>query len=256
MTVAAEQEDARRQPDRDVGVTASGTGSEGWLPHLMDTGSVTCASSGVDPAPVWVAWASDREWSARELLHAEASRVTSIPLTALRSGSSCPECGSSAHGRPFLVTTPSRPVPHVSLSRASGIVVVALTAAGPVGVDVEREAGASFDGFDDMALHASECADGPVERTATWVRKESLLKAAGHGLTTDLRSVRLGSPRRPPEVLSWEQNGSWPDVGVWMYDVLDAPVGYVVSVTVLSEECPTLVTRRAAGAGPSGRARP
>ena len=217
---------------------------------------MTCPGKAVDPAPVWVAWARDTEWSARELLEAEAGRVTSTPLGDLRSGSSCPQCGSGTHGRPFLVTPPGRPVLHVSLSRAPGLVVVALTETGPVGVDVEPLAGASFDGFEDVALHVCERAAGAAERTVTWVRKESLLKAAGRGLATDPRTVRLGSPRLPPEVLSWDRSGVAADAGVWMYDVPDAAVGYVIGVTVLSRDRPALVTRRAAAGGPSRPARP
>ena len=147
-------------------------------------------------------------------------------------------------------------VPQVSLSRAAGIVVVALTSAGPVGVDVERLGDADFDGFDEVALHASETVSDPVERTVTWVRKESLLKAAGRGLATDMRRVRLGSPRLPPAVLPWGPDGGPAGAGAWMFDVPDAPDGYVVSVTVLSEDRPSLVTRQAAEGAPSRPARP
>ena len=220
------------------------------------TGGVTWARGDVGPPPLWVTWASEEKWSGRDLLLAEAGRLLSLPETALGLASSCPECGSSAHGRPLLLAPSRTPVPHVSLSRAAGIVVVALTTAGPVGVDVERLGDADFNGFDEVALHVSESVSGPVERTVTWVRKESLLKAAGRGLVTDMRSVRLGSPRLPPVVLSWGHDGDPAGAAVWLFDVPDAPAGYVASVTVLSEERPALVTRQAAAAGPSRPTRP
>ena len=220
------------------------------------TGAVTRACRDDGPQPLWVTWASDGAWEGRDLLLAEARRVSSRPATDLRLTSSCPECGSSRHGRPLLLSSTGADVPHVSLSRAAGIVVVALTPAGPVGVDVQRRGDAGFDGFDEVALHAAERVSDPVERTVTWVRKESLLKAAGRGLASDMRSVRLGSPRLPPAVLSWGPDGVLAGAGVWMFDVPDAPAGYVVSATVLSEDRPALVTRRAAAAGPSRRARP
>jgi 4'-phosphopantetheinyl transferase len=168
--------------------------------------------------------------------------------------SSCPECGSGAHGRPFLLAASDEQVPHVSLSRAPGIVVVALTLAGQVGVDVEPAGGVAFDGFDDVVLHPSEQAGGPVEQAVMWVRKESLLKAAGRGLAIDMRSVRLGSPRLPPRVLSWESDAH--PHGVWMFDVPDVPAGYTVSVTVIGASSPTLVTRQATWADPGRPTRP
>lgn len=134
--------------------------------------------------------------------------------------------------------------------------MVALTRAGSVGVDVQRWGDADFTGFDEVALHVSERAHGPSERTVTWVRKESLLKAAGRGLALDMRSVRLGSPRLPPELLSWGQEGDSARSGAWMFDVLDGPAGYAVSVAVLGARRPRLVTRQAAAAGPSAPARP
>lgn len=220
------------------------------------TGLVNWGCSAIGPPPVWVTWALGTTWSGRDLLLDEARRLTPPPAADLRLTSSCPECGSSTHGAPLILSQSGRPVPHVSLSRAAGFAVVALTWAGPVGVDVQRLGDADFNGFDEVALHASERAHGPFERTVTWVRKESLLKAAGRGLATDMRSVRLGGPRLPPELLSWGQEGGAARSGVWMFDVLDAPAGYAVSVAVLSAECPRLVTRRAAAAGPSAPTRP
>lgn len=214
------------------------------------TGPVTSARTGVVAPPVWVTWASEGAWSGRDLLLAEACRWTSLPAAAVRVTSSCPECGSNRHGRPLLLSPTGAEVPHVSLSRAAGIVVVALTRTGPVGVDVEVVGGASFDGFGEVALHVTEQADGPVEQTVTWVRKESLLKAAGRGLGTDMRSVRLGSPGLPPGVLSWATDDRPAGAGIWMFDVSDVAADYAVSVTVLSVERPTLVTRRATEADP------
>jgi hypothetical protein len=68
----------------------------------------------------------------------------------------CPTCGSIEHGRPYV----EAPV-WVSVAHTSGLTVVAVSVAGPVGVDVEREA--------------------PRE----WVRREAAAKAAGTGLVDD-----------------------------------------------------------------------
>jgi 4'-phosphopantetheinyl transferase len=68
----------------------------------------------------------------------------------------CPFCGSVEHGRPYV----DAPV-HVSVAHATGMTVVAVSTAGPVGVDVE--AGSDID----------------------WVRREAVGKALGVGITTE-----------------------------------------------------------------------
>jgi hypothetical protein len=70
----------------------------------------------------------------------------------------CPRCGSSGHGRPYVVTA-TGPAPQVSLSYAEGLVAVAW-ADGPVGIDIEDD-GPWVDGVD----------------RRTWSRQEALFKA-------------------------------------------------------------------------------
>lgn len=69
----------------------------------------------------------------------------------------CPSCGSIEHGRPYV----DAPI-HVSVAHAPGLTVVAVSAAGPVGVDVE--------------------ADG---EDPAWTRHEATVKALGVGLVAD-----------------------------------------------------------------------
>ncbi|MET0821150.1 MAG: hypothetical protein ABWY58_09295 [Aeromicrobium sp.] len=111
----------------------------------------------------------------------------------------CRSCGSDRHGKPQVVVPPGSPAVHLSLSRSGGRAVVAVTDAGPVGVDLER-------------VHA-ETSDDLV----AWVRAESLVKATGHGLTVD------------PDTL---------DVPHRTLD-LDAPDGFVAALTVLTSPDPT-----------------
>jgi 4'-phosphopantetheinyl transferase len=179
---------------------------------------------------------------ARELLREVVAEHCGVEITAVRTGSLCAQCGSGAHGRPYVLPAPGWTAPHVSLSRADGFVLVAVTDAGPVGVDVERIDAAGFAGFDDVALHPSERdserAPAAAARARTWVRKESLLKALGTGLAVDPRSVRLSAPHEPPQVLQWPgTDGGTP----WMYD-LDVPPGYVAAATVLAPVRPQLCT--------------
>jgi 4'-phosphopantetheinyl transferase len=106
----------------------------------------------------------------------------------------CRSCGSDRHGKPQVVVPSGSPAVHLSLSRSGGRAVVAVTDAGPVGVDLEH-------------VHP-ETSDDLV----AWVRAESLLKATGHGLTIDPNTLAI--PHRT--------------------DDLDAPDGFVAAVTVLT----------------------
>jgi 4'-phosphopantetheinyl transferase len=69
---------------------------------------------------------------------------------------SCPWCGSVEHGRPYV----EAPV-DVGITHASGLTAVAVSAAGPVGIDVEKDA------------------------DTDWVRREAVGKALGVGLLSD-----------------------------------------------------------------------
>ena len=66
-------------------------------------------------------------------------------------------------------------VPHLSLARTAGTVVVVTTLAGEVGIDVERRTDRVFVGFDEVVLAADEARGVDDEaRLRTWVRKEAV----------------------------------------------------------------------------------
>lgn len=177
-----------------------------------------------------------------------------LPVSEVRIVRLCPSCGSNDHGRPLVAPIPGRTAPWVSISRAAGLTVVALSTVGPVGVDVEHEASAGFANFAAVALHHSESADGPREQTVTWVRKESLVKATGAGLRLDPTLVRLSGPTStPPSVIDWP-GLRWPTSQVHLYDVEVAP-DHVAAVTVLAETRPDLVVSRHPPAAVAGRGR-
>lgn len=76
-----------------------------------------------------------------------------------------------------------------SLSHAGGAVAVAVSTAGPVGVDIEASARAKvMPEIAERILHRAETAGTAGELLALWVRKEALLKAAGTGLMREMRS--------------------------------------------------------------------
>jgi 4'-phosphopantetheinyl transferase len=102
------------------------------------------------------------------------------------------ELHQSAHGKPRLVE-PAAEL-DFSLSRAGARLLLAVSAA-PVGVDVERrdrdiEVGVARIAFadDERAELEDAC---PAAFLACWTRKEAVLKALGHGLAVDPKSVSV-----------------------------------------------------------------
>jgi 4'-phosphopantetheinyl transferase len=102
------------------------------------------------------------------------------------------EVHASPHGKPRLVE-PAAEL-DFSLSRAGTRLLLAVSAA-PVGVDVERrdrdiEVGVARIAFADDE-HAELEDAGPAAFLACWTRKEAVLKALGHGLAVDPKSVSV-----------------------------------------------------------------
>jgi 4'-phosphopantetheinyl transferase len=152
-----------------------------------------------------------------------AAGLLGVPDGRLHVDYRCPTCGTGQgvdHGMPGYTIEGSRAPVILSLSRCGDWAVVAgrvqEDAAEAVGVDIEDQAAADFDGFDTVALTIAErrlTEDAPVLsrarlRTRLWTRKEALLKALGVGLTvgpdtleviddpriSDLDSESLGLP--------------------------------------------------------------
>ena len=102
------------------------------------------------------------------------------------------ELHASPHGKPRLVE-PAAGV-QFSLSRAGARLMLAIASV-PVGVDVERrdrdvEAGVARIAFAHDERTELEDA-GPDAFLACWTRKEAVLKALGHGLAVDPKSVSV-----------------------------------------------------------------
>ena len=146
------------------------------------------------------------------LLRSTVGELTASDPRRLELGSQCPVCGGTDHGRPVLQTDASV---RLSASRSGQRVVVAVARGdAPIGIDVEPTITTGSDGiafdavafdavafdtvafdtvaFDTVALTPGERAqvmarpepERAFARTATWVRKEAVLKRAGIGLTT------------------------------------------------------------------------
>jgi len=137
-----------------------------------------------------------------QLLVALVSRLTGVGPASITLEQVCPACGESGHGPLRVVFTDApdaAPTVHVSLTRAGGRLALAVTAAGPVGIDLESVALVGRAPLAAALLSPSE-ADalarlGPSGSEATlvalWTAKEAVLKAAGVGLRVDPRELTV-----------------------------------------------------------------
>ena len=138
---------------------------------------------------------------------------------------------------------------HTSISRSGPVTVVAVTTVGPVGVDVQEESATRFDGFASVALHHTERDGTPAHRATTWARKESLLKATGHGLTLPPAEVALSGAEEPPRLVHWpEEAGELEPVVIHDLELLP---GYAAAMTVLSDSPIAVRVRQEDPAAPS-----
>lgn len=118
-------------------------------------------------------------------------------------------CGKP-HGRPTV------PEVHFSLTHSGDRVGVALSAGGPVGLDVEelREMG-DLDGLAGHTLSPDE--PRPTSAAAflqVWTRKEALLKATGEGLSSPMNAITLAGA----QVVSWADGPQ-----AWLVDLQAGP---------------------------------
>lgn len=196
-----------------------------------------------------VVWAHGHDpAAATRLIQAEVAALARVPPGEVRLRQVCPRCGSDRHGplqvRPWPDATP----PYVSLSRSRGVVMVGVCTTHPVGVDVEVAARFEDPAVDDVLLHDAEQVSDAHGRARTWVRKESLLKAAGRGLAVDLRHVRLSAPDDHPRLLHWYADEPRPDP-VWMCDI-DLGTGLAAAATVIGPGPGHVIVRQADPATP------
>ena len=149
----------------------------------------------------------------------EAGVIVPEPVELVRR---CVVCGSSDHGKPEVPAALAAGV-HVSVAHTRTRIHVA-AARGPVGVDVEEVDAVAAHPVADVLLSPAERAAGhPLDAeslTRTWVRKEALLKATGHGLHVPPAAITLSLPGAgEPRLLAWEGPGPVPVVADWSEDL-------------------------------------
>ncbi len=123
---------------------------------------------------------------ADDLIRAEVAGLLDVAPDDVHVGRLCPRCGSAGHGRPRVTGAYAANAPHVSISRAGGRVVVALTHQGPVGVDAVALADLTDDAAPRTAAALGLPDDTAVRTVAEqWSLAEAVLKATGQGLSVD-----------------------------------------------------------------------
>jgi 4'-phosphopantetheinyl transferase len=135
-----------------------------------------------------------------------------VPLTR-----ACRDCGEP-HGPPAVAGGP-----HLSVSHSGDRVAVALSAHGPVGIDVEecsRQLDSAIERHVLAPAEAAAAAAGPAAGDGAggdgggdgdghgdiftyWTRKEALVKATGDGLRAPMTEITVSPPDEPPRLLAW-----------------------------------------------------
>jgi 4'-phosphopantetheinyl transferase len=109
---------------------------------------------------------------------------------------------TSPNGKPFLRPNAGEVLPEFNLAHSRGVILIALSTVGPIGVDVEYlDPGVELDDLARTAFHPDEI--GQIQLVATqeerldvfyrcWTRKEAIVKADGRGLTLEPTSFAAG----------------------------------------------------------------
>jgi 4'-phosphopantetheinyl transferase len=193
----------------------------------------------------------DRFVLATALLRLAAAAHAGIDPAAVRLDRSCDRCGEP-HGRPRLPGTSL----HASISHSGDLVAVALTSAGPVGVDVEEIRPRDYE-----PLIPRVC--GPQERPHVasagdfytyWTRKEAVLKATGSGLRMPMTKLTVTPPGSAPALLALDGDpppcqlmdvtaGSGYAAAIAVLTAAEAPVRMADSAALLARPGPLAASR-------------
>lgn len=169
------------------------------------------------------------------LVRAVASRELQRDPRHIVVDRACHRC-DKPHGRPQLSAADL----DVSVSHSGDFVAVAVTRAGPVGVDIEQ-----LRTLDYTIVLADVCTSEEQRFVATqedfytyWTRKEAFLKATGDGLLRPMRDIAVTPPDSAPAVLAVE--GCSPPLSQ-MFDVprIDGYAGAIVVLSSAPIRCTT-----------------
>jgi 4'-phosphopantetheinyl transferase len=136
--------------------------------------------------------------TATALLRRVVSEATGERAECVEIDRRCRTCGK-LHGRPLL---PGHAL-HTSITHSGNVVGVALTAAGPVGLDVEALGRHDSARMARQVLGPGEHASGDVDFYRYWTRKEAVVKATGDGIGVGVNRVLVSHPRQLPRLIAY-----------------------------------------------------
>jgi 4'-phosphopantetheinyl transferase len=141
---------------------------------------------------------SDRSLLGAVLLRMAAARHLGIRPDQVAVDRTCGRCGAQ-HGRPQL---PGNGL-QASVSHSGEIVAVAITSAGPVGVDVEAVRSIDFAAMTERVCTPGERSHvhAAADFFTFWTRKEAVLKATGEGLHRPMTDLEVAPPGSAPVLL-------------------------------------------------------
>ncbi|MFF8830062.1 4'-phosphopantetheinyl transferase family protein [Streptomyces sp. NPDC015131] len=209
------------------------------------------------PVPALSALLDDRERARHDAFVRDRDRALYLTAHALLRQAVAAQLGTGAGEVRFTLECRhcDRPEPHgkpavagsaleVSLSHSGDRVAVAVSLAGPVGVDLEEAAGDGraaelapvvLSAAERTALEALPVGERAAGFTRYWARKEAVLKATGDGLMVEPARLTVSAPDAPAALLAWEKREE-PHLPVRLQDV-DAGAGYRAAVAVLGDAC-------------------
>jgi 4'-phosphopantetheinyl transferase len=152
-----------------------------------------------------------------------------VPLTR-----TCRSCGEP-HGPPVAGGGGG---PYLSVSHSADRVAVALSAGGPVGVDVEECSRQLDEAIERHVLAPAEAAATPAAANGTdifayWTRKEAIVKSTGDGLRVPMTDITVSPPTEPPRLLAW--SGRSDLVGRITMFPLDPGPGYAACLALIDQ---------------------
>jgi 4'-phosphopantetheinyl transferase len=170
---------------------------------------------------------TDRSLLGAVLLRLAAARHLGIRPADVAVDRTCDRCGAQ-HGRPRL---PGNGV-QASVSHSGDIVAVAITSAGPVGVDVEAVRSIDFSAVTERVCTPGERnhVHAAADFYTFWTRKEAVLKATGEGLQRPMTDLEVTPPGSAPALL---RLGAGAPPACQMADI-SAGHGYQGAVAVLA----------------------
>lgn len=161
------------------------------------------------------------------LLRLAAGRQLGVPAASVRVDRSCGRCGAQ-HGRPVLAGSAVQ----ASVSHSGDRVAVALTSAGPVGIDVEATTALDHRPLLELVCTAAEATHVrcPDDFYSYWTRKEAVLKATGEGLRRPMTDLTVSPPADHPALITLAGHRA----GDWQLADVPAGPGYRAAAAVLT----------------------